>query len=68
MQLSHGLLVFQGDRSGSVISLFLVPGAYMVLEDLKRIVSRADPEAEEERAAAPIGAVDEAMAREALDS
>jgi len=49
---------------GSVISLFLVPGAYLMLEDLKHALSRRGPEPR--RAPASIAAADVATAREAL--
>jgi len=52
-----------GVAFGAVISLFLVPSSYLILEDLKRLVGRADPEP----APAPaLAAVDEAEARRAL--
>ena len=49
---------------GAVISLFLVPSSYLILEDLKDVLRRSQP-APAPRSA-PLAAVDEAAARAAL--
>jgi multidrug efflux pump subunit AcrB len=51
---------------GAVISLFLVPGAYLILEDLTRLGRRAGAEALPEPVS--LAAVDEAEARSTLGS
>ncbi|MBW2316775.1 MAG: efflux RND transporter permease subunit, partial [Deltaproteobacteria bacterium] len=49
----------------SLISLFMVPSAYVILEDLKALFRRAEPEPVP--APGHLGAIDQATAREALD-